>query len=77
MKEWLYLEGRSWPIGMGRWADPSPASHQPFVKPNAIGLKLRAQGKHNATRFDWRPSVRCLGDCDTGVFTDQPPSVTG
>jgi hypothetical protein len=61
---------------MGRWADPTPASHHPLVKSNALGLKLSAEGTHNATRFDRRPPVGCLGDCDTGVLTDQPPGVT-
>jgi hypothetical protein len=46
------------------------------VKSNALGLKLSAQGTHNATRFDRRPPMRCLGDGDTGELTDQAPSVT-
>src|ERR1700693_2695720 len=50
LQEPLDLESRSWTIGMGWWPDPTPASHHPLVKPNAIGLKLRAQGTHNATR---------------------------
>jgi hypothetical protein len=40
----LDLESRSWPIGMGRWTDPALTAHHPFVKPNALGLKLSAQG---------------------------------
>src|SRR5487761_1018626 len=77
LQELLDLESRSWTVGMGWWADPTPASHHPLVKPNALGLKLSAEGTHDATRFDRRPPVGCLGDCDTGVLTDQPPSVTG
>ncbi|HXJ47726.1 MAG TPA: hypothetical protein VNF91_01040 [Candidatus Acidoferrum sp.] len=46
------------------------------MKPNALGLKLGAQSMHDATRFDRRPPVRCLGDSDTWVLNDQPPSVT-
>jgi hypothetical protein len=76
LKQSLDLERRSWPIGVGRWSDPTPASHHPLVKPNALGLKLSAEGTHDATRFDRRPPVGCLGDCDTGVLTDQPPGVT-
>ncbi|MEO9049674.1 MAG: hypothetical protein ABI334_08750 [Candidatus Dormiibacterota bacterium] len=76
MQELLDLESWSWAIGMGRWTDPALASHHPLVKPNALGFKLSAQGTHDATRFDRRPPVCCLCDCDTGVFTDQPPGVT-
>ena len=61
---------------MGWWPDPTPASHHPFVKTNALGLKLSAQGTHDSTRFDRRPPVGCLGDCYTGVLADQPPGVT-
>src|SRR5450759_1986056 len=60
LQEPLDLESWSWPIGMGRWADPTPASHHPLVKPNALGLKLSAQGTHDSTRFDRRPPVGCL-----------------
>ena len=42
LQEPLDLESWSWPIGMGRWSDPTPASHHPSVKPNALGLKLSA-----------------------------------
>jgi hypothetical protein len=75
-QESLDFESRSRPIGMGRWSDPTPASHHPLVKTNALGLKLTAQGSHDAARFDRRPPVGCLGDCYTGLFTDQPPGVT-
>jgi hypothetical protein len=61
---------------MGRWTDPALASHHPLVKPNALGLKLSAQGTHDATRFDRWPPVSCLCDRDTWVLDDQPPSVT-
>jgi hypothetical protein len=76
LQEPLDLESRSWPIGMGRWPGPTPASHHPLVKSNALGLKLSAHGTHNATRFDRRPTVGSLCDCNTGVLTDQPPGVT-
>jgi hypothetical protein len=45
------------------------------VKSNALGLKLSAHGTHNAARFDRRPPVGSLCDCNTGVLTDQSPSV--
>jgi hypothetical protein len=61
---------------MCRRTDPTLASHHPFVKPNAFGLKLSAQDAHDAARFDRRPTVGCLSDCDTRVLTDQPPDVT-
>ena len=76
LREPLDLESRSWAIGMGRWLGPTPTSHHPLVKPNALGLKLSAEGTHDATRFDRRPPVGCLWDCDAGVFNDQAPSVT-
>jgi hypothetical protein len=77
LQEPLDLESRSWTIGMGRWAHPTPASHHPLVKTNAFGLQLSAQGTHDATRIDRRPPVGCLGDCDPWILTDQPPGVTG
>jgi len=61
---------------MGWWPDPTPASHHPLVKPNALDLKLSAEGPHDATRFDRRPTVGCLCHRDTGVLSDQPPGVT-
>jgi hypothetical protein len=30
LQEPLDLESRSWPIGMGRWPGPTPASHHPL-----------------------------------------------
>jgi hypothetical protein len=76
LQESLDFERRPRPIAMGWWPDPTPASHHPLVKPNALGLKLSAEGSHDATRFDRRPPVGCLGDCYTGVLADQPPGVT-
>ena len=76
LQQSLDLEGRSWPIGMGWWSDSTPASHHPLVKSKAFGLQSGAEGAHDATRFDRRPPVGCLGDCYTGVLTDQPPGVT-